>query len=217
MSLAIFDLDNTLLAGDSDYAWGEFLIAEGIVDGAAYRRENDRYFAHYQAGTLDIVEFLAFALRPLAQLDPERLDALHKRFMHERILPMITPNARALVAKHRALGNRPVIVTSTNSFVTGPIARALGIADLLATEPEMRAGRYTGAVAGVPCFREGKVTRLKEWMQRERQDLRGSWCYSDSRNDLPLLEIADNPVAVDPDDTLRAIARTRGWPIISLR
>lgn len=217
MSLAIFDLDYTLLAGDSDYAWGEFLIAEGVVDGPVYRRENDRYFAQYQAGTLDIHAFLAFALRPLTQLDGERLRSMHERYMQNRVLPMITPAARALVEKHRARGDRPVIVTSTNRFITAPIAREFGVADLLATDPEIRAGRYTGAVAGVPCFREGKVTRLKEWMQRAGEDLRDSWCYSDSHNDLPLLEIAAHPVAVDPDDILRGIAQKRGWPIITLR
>lgn len=217
MSLAIFDLDNTLLAGDSDYAWGEFLIGEGIVDGPAYRRENDRFFEQYRTGTLDIMAFLAFALRPLAQLSRDRLEALRLRFMQTHIQPLITAAARALVDKHRDAGDRLVIITSTNRFVTEPIAQAFGVADLLATEPEIRAGRYTGAVAGIPCFREGKVARLQEWMAREREDLRGSWCYSDSHNDLPLLSVAAHPVAVDPDDTLRAVAQTRGWQIISLR
>jgi len=217
MSLALFDLDNTLLAGDSDYAWGEFLIAEGLVDGPLYRRENDRYFAQYQAGTLDIMQFLAFALRPLAENDAARLESLRTRFVETRILPLIAPKARALVDKHRAGGDRLAIVTSTNSFVTAPIARALGIADLLATEPEMIDGRYTGRVAGVPCFREGKVTRVDEWLARERLNWSGSWCYSDSHNDVPLLERATHPVAVDPDERLRAIARARGWEIISLR
>ncbi|MFP5349279.1 MAG: HAD family hydrolase [Gammaproteobacteria bacterium] len=217
MSLALFDLDNTLLAGDSDHAWGEFLAAAGIVDGDAFRRENDRYYAQYQAGTLDIHEYLGFALRPLTLLDAPRLDAMHRQFMRSHILPMIAPKARALLDKHRARGDRLVIITSTNRFVTEPIAQALGVPDLLATEPERRDGRYTGAVAGVPCFREGKVTRLKQWLARERESLAGSWCYSDSLNDLPLLELAENPVAVDPDDVLRRVAEERGWPIISLR
>ena len=217
MSLALFDLDNTLLAGDSDHAWGQFLASEGIVDGDRHRRENDRYYAQYQAGTLDIHAYLAFALQPLTTLDGPRLDQLHRQFMQSHILPMITPKARALLDRHRGNGDRLVIVTSTNRFVTAPIAQALGVADLLATEPERRDGRYTGAVTGVPCFREGKVTRLKEWIARERESLRGSWCYSDSLNDLPLLELAEHPVAVDPDAVLRRVAEQRGWPIISLR
>jgi len=217
VSLALFDLDNTLLAGDSDHAWGEFLAAAGIVDADTYRRENDRYYAQYQAGTLDIHEYLGFALQPLTRLDTPRLDAMHREFMQSHILPMIAPKARALLDKHRNRGDRLVIITSTNRFVTEPIAQALGVSDLLATEPEQRDGRYTGAVAGVPCFREGKVTRLKEWLARERESLAGSWCYSDSLNDLPLLELVENPVAVDPDEVLRRVAEKRGWPIISLR
>ena len=217
MTLALFDLDNTLLAGDSDYAWGEFLAQAGIVDGEAHRRENDRYYAEYQAGTLDIHEYLAFALQPLTLLDSVRLDAMHREFMQSHLLPMITPKARALLDSHREQGHRLVIITSTNRFVTGPIAQALGVNDLLATEPEQREGRYTGAVHGTPCFREGKVTRLKEWIAREHESLADSWCYSDSLNDLPLLELADHPVAVDPDEVLRRIASERGWPILSLR
>lgn len=217
MTLALFDLDHTLLAGDSDHAWGEFLAAEGIVDGERYRRENDRYYAQYQAGTLDIHAYLAFALQPLTLLDNARLDTLHRSFMQSRILPMIAPKARALLDEHRSRGHRLVIVTSTNRFVTEPIAQALGVNDLLATEPERRDGRYTGAVLGVPCFREGKVTRLKEWLTRERETLADSWCYGDSLNDLPLLELAEHPVAVDPDAVLRRIAEARTWPIISLR
>ena len=217
MSLALFDLDNTLLAGDSDHAWGQFLAETGVVDGEAHRRENDRYYAQYQAGTLDIHEYLGFALQPLTRFDMPRLNAMHREFMQAHILPMITPKARALLDKHRARGDRLVIITSTNRFVTQPIAQALGVPDLLATEPEQRDGRYTGAVAGVPCFREGKVTRLKEWLARERESLVGSWGYSDSLNDLPLLELTENPVAVDPDDVLRRVAAERGWPIISLR
>lgn len=217
MSLALFDLDNTLLAGDSDHAWGQFLAAAGVVDGEIHRRENDRYYAQYQAGTLDIHEYLNFALEPLTRFDMSQLKAMHREFMQAHILPMIAPKARALLDKHRARGDRLVIITSTNRFVTEPIAQALGVSDLLATEPEQRDGRYTGAVAGVPCFREGKVTRLKEWLARERESLAGSWGYSDSLNDLPLLELTENPVAVDPDEVLRRVAAERGWPIISLR
>lgn len=217
MTLAIFDLDHTLLAGDSDHAWGEFLIREGLVDGASFRRENDRYYRQYQAGTLDIHAYLAFALQPLTRFTADELHALHRRFMQADILPMITPKARALLADHRARGHRLVIITSTNRFVTAPIAAELGVTDLLATEPELRDDRYTGAVCGVPCFREGKVTRLKAWLAQTDASLADSWCYSDSHNDLPILELATHPVAVDPDPTLKRVAEARGWSIISLR
>ncbi len=217
MALAIFDLDYTLLAGDSDHAWGEFMIERGLVDGSAYRSANDRYFAQYQAGTLDIQEFLAFALAPLAKQDRTTLERLHAEFMQQSILPMIAPGTPALLNKHRAQGDTLVIITATNRFVTGPIARALGVEHLLATDPEERNGRYTGRASGTPCYREGKVVRLKEWLVAHGKDMRGSFCYSDSHNDLPLLQQADHPVAVDPDPILAREALARGWPVISLR
>ena len=217
MTLAIFDLDNTLLRGDSDHAWGRFLIENHIVDGEEYERENERYYAQYQAGTLDIMEFLAFALRPLALHDRATLDAWHRRYMQTKVLPMITPAARALVNLHRANGDTLVIITATNRFVTEPIAEEFDIPHLIATEPEERDGRFTGRVAGTPCYREGKVTRLKSWMQEQGQTLQDSWFYSDSHNDLPLLSIVDHPVAVNPDDILRREAQQRGWQILPLR
>jgi HAD superfamily hydrolase (TIGR01490 family) len=217
MALAIFDLDNTLLAGDSDHAWGEFMIARGLVDGATYRAANDRYIAEYNAGTLDIHQFLAFALAPLARHERAVLDMLHAEFLESRIRPMIAPGASALLDKHRARGDTLVIITATNRFVTGPIARLLGVEHLVATDPEERDGRYTGCVSGTPCYREGKVARLHEWMRNRGATLAGSWAYSDSHNDLPLLRQAEHAVAVDPDPTLRAAALARGWPIISLR
>ncbi len=217
MSLAIFDLDNTLLRGDSDHAWGRFLIENHIVDGEEYERENERYYTQYQAGTLDILEFLAFALRPLSLHDRATLDGWHRQYMRDKVLPMIVPAARALVEKHRRQDDTLVIITATNRFVTAPIAREFNIEHLIATEPEELRGRYTGKVAGTPCYREGKVTRLKSWMQQHRQNLKGSWFYSDSHNDLPLLSIVDHPMAVDPDETLRREAYRRGWEIISLR
>lgn len=217
MSLAIFDLDNTLLRGDSDHAWGRFLIESHIVDGEAYERENERYYAQYQAGTLDIMKFLAFALRPLAMHDRAILDRWHQRYMQTKVLPMITPEARALVDKHRARGDMLLVITATNRFITAPIAREFNVPYLLATEPEERDGRFTGQVAGTPCYRDGKVTRLRSWMQEHNQTLQGSWFYSDSHNDLPLLSIVDHPVAVNPDDTLRREALKRSWPILHLR
>lgn len=217
MALAIFDLDNTLLEGDSDYSWGQFLVERRLVDGKTYERENARYYAEYQAGTLDIHDFLAFALRPLAKTDRTVLNELHREFMHSRILPMIRPAARALVEQHRRCGDTPLIITATNSFVTRPIAAEFGIDVLLATEPEECDGRFTGRVAGTPCFREGKVTRLNEWLAARDEDLTGSWFYTDSHNDLPLLERVAHPVAVDPDPILSEEAQRRGWPILSLR
>ena len=217
MALAIFDLDNTLLRGDSDHAWGRFLIENHIVDGVEYERENERYYAQYQAGTLDIMEFLAFALRPLAQHDRATLDRWHRLYMQSKVLPMITPEARALVEKHRARGDTLLIITATNSFVTAPIAREFGVPHLIATEPEERDGRYTGKVAGTPSYREGKVARLQEWLAEHGKTLAGSWFYSDSHNDLPLLSIVDHPVAVNPDDILQREAQKRGWPVLQLR
>jgi HAD superfamily hydrolase (TIGR01490 family) len=217
MTLAIFDLDNTLLGGDSDYLWGTYLVAEGLVDGAYYQRENQRFYEEYRQGTLDIYEFLNFSLRPLVENPPEKLLALRERFMAEKIDPIILPAARSLVEHHRQQGHRLLIITATNRFITEPIAFALGVEDLLATDPEFRDGRYTGRVAGTPSFREGKVVRLREWLKKNGANLSDSWFYSDSHNDLPLLEMVSHPMAVDPDDTLRQHAEMKGWPIISLR
>lgn len=217
MSLAIFDLDNTLLAGDSDYLWGRFLVEQQLVDGEFYARENLRFLHEYEAGTLDILDFLAFSLKPLAELPAEKLAVLHQQFMAEKIQPIMLPQAKALLDKHRAANDTLMIITATNSFITGPIARAFGIEHLIATEPEQLNGRYTGRVDGVPSFREGKVTRLQAWLRAHGENLAGSWFYSDSHNDLPLLEMVEHPVAVDADDTLSDHAKQRGWPIISLR
>lgn len=217
MPLAIFDLDHTLLQGDSDYAWGQFLIAHGAVEAEVYESANQRYYEQYKAGTLDIHEFLGFALAPLAHYPRAQLDAWHRQFMREAIRPMITPAARALVARHRAAGDTLLIITATNSFVTRPIAAEFGIPHLLATEPEEVDGEFTGRAHGVPCFREGKVTRLAQWLRDNDCSLEGSWFYSDSHNDLPLLQRVTHPVAVHPDPVLEAQARERGWPIVDLK
>ncbi len=217
MTLAIFDLDNTLLGGDSDYLWGTYLVAEGLVDEAYYQRENQRFYDEYRKGTLDIYEFLDFSLRHLAEHPLPELLALRRRFMAEKIEPIILPAGRALIEHHRQQGHRLLIITATNRFVTEPIAAALGVADLLATDPEFSDGRYTGKVAGVPAFREGKVSCLKQWLADNGANLADSWFYSDSHNDLPLLEMVSHPVAVDPDDTLRQHAEMKSWPVISLR
>ena len=216
MPLAIFDLDNTLLAGDSDYLWGQFLGEIGVVDPVSYQRENDRFFEDYREGRLDIMAFLTFSLRPLAQNTRADLDAWHQRFMHEKIEPLITAGATELVERHRAAGDTLMIITATNAFVTAPIARRLGIPHLIATEPEQQGGNFTGRVAGTPSFREGKVSRLQSWLSEHDASLDGTWFYSDSHNDLPLLECVTHPVAVDPDPVLADHAATHGWPVISL-
>ena len=217
MELALFDLDNTLLGGDSDYLWGRFLIEEGLVDERSYERENERFYMEYREGRLDIDEFLRFQLRPLAEYRTAELQEMRARYLEEKIRPIVLPAARALIEEHRSAGRYLLIITATNSFLTRPIADMLGVETLLATEPEIADGRYTGGVAGTPCFREGKVARLHEWLARRGMNLEHSWFYSDSHNDLPLLELVAHPVAVDPDETLAQHAETKGWPIISLR
>jgi HAD superfamily hydrolase (TIGR01490 family) len=216
VGLAIFDLDNTLLAGDSDYLWGKFLAKQGEVDGDAYEQTNQRFYDEYKAGKLDIFEFLAFSLEPLTRISTERLGQLHQQYMAEVINPLIQPAALELVEQHRRQGDTLLIITATNSFITTPIARAFGIEELLATEPEMIDGRYTGKVDGVPCYQEGKVVRLIEWLSKRELDLEDSWFYSDSHNDLPLLNRVSHPIAVNPDDILRQEAETQGWKIIDL-
>ncbi|MDI5934751.1 HAD family hydrolase [Halomonas kalidii] len=217
MSLAIFDLDNTLLSIDSDHAWGEFLLEQGAVDPVAYREANDRFLADYEAGTLDIHAFLEVALRPLAENSPEQLAAWHQQFMASKIEPHILPRGEELVARHRTRGDTLMIITATNRFITAPIAERLGVDELIAVEPEIVAGRYTGRISGVPSYREGKVERLEQWLVDKELTLDGAWFYSDSHNDLALLELVDHPVAVDPDPTLREVAEQKGWKIISLR
>ena len=220
MNLALFDLDNTLLACDSDYEWGQFLVDRGVLERKEYEAQNAAFYEQYKAGTLDIHEFLGFALRPLAEHSPADLERWHADFMKTRIRPAIGEKSRALVRSHRDAGDLCAVITATNSFVTGPIARELGVPHLIATEPERANGRFTGRVAGIPCFREGKVTRLDAWLEaqgRKMGDFAKSVFYSDSHNDLPLLERTTDPVAVDPDEALAQTARARGWPVISLR
>jgi len=216
LSLAIFDLDNTLIGGDSDYLWSQFLTEQGIV-GLEHQQENQRFYDEYVAGTLDIDEFLAFQLAPLAAHDIETLHRWRKQFLAEKIAPVMLAPAEALIEKHRNSGKTLLIITATNSFVTAPIAERLGIPHLIATEAEMSDGQYTGKVTGTPSFREGKVERLKLWLQNTGLNLDNSWFYSDSHNDLPLLELVTHPVAVDPDKALAQYAKAQGWPVISLR
>lgn len=218
MRLALFDLDNTLLAGDSDFEWAQFLIDKGVLDREVYEARNQQFYEHYKAGTLDIHEFLDFQLKPLSRHPRSVLDEWHREFMRLRILPIITQKARDLVDSHR--DDARAIVTATNSFVTHPIAREFGIDNLVATEPEERNGEFTGGVSGLPCFQAGKVTRVEAWLAEHNLDwgsFRETWFYSDSLNDLPLLSRVTHPVAVDPDETLKEAALEKGWMIISLR
>lgn len=216
--LALFDLDNTLLHGDSDHAWGDFLVDEGVVDREEFRAKNDAFYQAYKAGTLDIHDYLRFALSPIAGKRDEDLKPLVDRFMQTKVLPMIHHAAWALLERHQ--DDLRAIVTATNAFVTQPIAAHLGIAHLIACNVEKVDDRYTGQSVGVPSFREGKILRVEQWLAEHGHRLRDfdeTYFYSDSLNDLPLLNIVTHPVAVDPDETLHAHAKSRGWPIISLR
>ena len=217
MSLAIFDLDNTLIAGDSDHLWGEFLIEKNKVDANQFKHANDQFYADYQASNLDIQAYLSFALQPLTQFTHEEREALHAEFMETKINPIILPQARELIKKHRNQGDTLLIITATNRFVTQPIANKLDITNLLASEPEIIQGKYTGNSTGTPCYQHGKVERLHEWLAQTNHSLAGSFFYSDSINDLPLLSLVDNPVVVDGDSKLQAWAESNNIPSISLR
>jgi len=217
MSLAIFDLDNTLIGDDSDYLWGQFLVDQGIVDKHQYEAANAKFYAEYKQGCLDIAEFLAFSLKPLANHPAKQLYEWRGAFIESIIKPLLLEPAMQLIAKHRQRGDTLMVITATNRFVTEPIVKLYGIENLLATTPEFSAGRYTGRYVGAPCFQEGKVQHLQAWLQQSDESLAGSWFYSDSHNDLPLLKRVDHPVAVNPDDLLRDYARKAGWPTISLR
>ena len=219
MELVLFDLDNTLLDGDSDYEWAQFLIELGVLERASYEHRNEEFFEQYKAGQLDIYAFLDFQLAPLARYARAQLDAWHLQFMAQKIRPIIGAAARALVSRCLQEGHLCAIVTATNSFVTAPIAREFGVAHLVATEPEQIAGRFTGKVSGTPCFREGKIVRVGQWLDaqgRRWEDFSKTRFYSDSHNDLPLLERVTHPVAVRPDHPLRKAALARGWEIITL-
>jgi len=218
--LTLFDLDNTLLAGDSDYGWAQFLIEAGVLDADAYECRNAEFFGDYQAGRLDIHAFLDFQLRPLAEHDLSQLLAWRERFLAEKIRPMLLPAAQAVVAERLGAGDLVAVVTATNSFITRPIAALYGIEHLVATEPETVAGRFTGRVSGEPCFQAGKLACVNTWLQGRQHrlgDFTASWFYSDSHNDLPLLDAITDPVAVDPDPILAEHARRRGWPVVSWR
>ncbi len=219
-NLALFDLDNTLLAGDSDYNWSLFLIGEGLLDEKTHHDRNEQFYLDYKNGCLDIMAFLKFQLQPLSQHPKSFLDELHKKYMEKVIRPMMTEKAQILVDKHKSEGDLCLVITATNSFVTKPIATAYGVENLIGTDPEMVNGEYTGGVAGIPSFQQGKVTRLQQWLAargKKLTDFETSYFYSDSHNDLPLMNLVTNPVAVDADPTLMKVAQEKGWPQISLR
>jgi HAD superfamily hydrolase (TIGR01490 family) len=215
--LAIFDLDNTLLGGDSDHAWGEFACEQGLVNADGFAERNDAFYQDYLTGTLDIDAYLRHALSPLVGQNADTLAQWHRHFMRAKIEPLLLPKSTALLASHRERGHQLIIITATNRYITEPIARRLGVTELLACEAEIIDGMYTGAPSGVPSYAAGKVTRMQTWLAQHGQTLAGSYFYSDSHNDLPLLSIVDHPIAVDPDATLRAHAQQHAWPIISLR
>ena len=220
MNLALFDLDNTILAGDSDYNWSQFLIQEGYLDGAIHAEKNEKFYADYKAGTLDIYAFVEFQFKPLARNPRTVLNQLLKKYVEEVIKPMITEKARALVKRHQDEGDLIIVITATNSFITKPIAELFGIENLIGTDPEEKEGEFTGKVSGLPSFKEGKVTRLEAWLKNKKLSLASfekSYFYSDSHNDLPLMQKVTHPVAVDSDDVLSEYAKSKGWPQISLR
>jgi HAD superfamily hydrolase (TIGR01490 family) len=220
VNLALFDLDNTLLDGDSDFEWSQFLIRIGALDRELFEARNLAFYEQYKAGTLDIEEFLDFQLKPLSRHSRKTLDEWHSQFMREKVMGMISQAARDLVARHRSVGDTCVIITATNSFVTAPIAREFGVEHLIATEPEQIHGEFTGRVFGVPSFREGKVSRLESWLEQRGLAMDSFDCstfYSDSLNDLPLMSKVKNPIAVNPDQTLLAHAKRHGWPVMNLR
>ena len=217
MPLTIFDLDETLIAADSDHEWGQFVVDKGLVDAQKHKKMNDDFYKQYKAGQLDIDEYLQFSCSILTQYSIEDLHRFRSEFVAQRILPIILDKAQDLVKKHRELGDTLLVITSTIEFVTRPIVDEFGIDILIAPDPEIVSNRYTGRIVGVPSFAAGKVTRLEQWLANRQDSLEGSSFYSDSHNDLPLLRLVDNPVAVDPDPILREKAEENQWPIISLR
>ena len=217
MALAIFDLDNTLIAGDSDHSWGQFLVDQNIVDRQLYKKMNDKFYADYESGCLDIFAYLEFSVEPLTQFSLQELDILHQQFMRDIIEPMKLDQAETLINHHRQAGDRVLVITSTNRFIVEPICKSLGINEIIATDLQIIDGKYTGKVDGTPTFKEGKVERFNQWLREQNTNNEGSYFYSDSINDMPMLLEVAYPIAVDPDPALRKEAESRHWEIISLR
>lgn len=217
MTLALFDLDNTLIGGDSDYLWGEFVVSKSLVDVEEYQRLNHEFYLDYINGSLDVPAYLRFSMAPLAKIEPELLAQLHSEFMRECIDPIWLTKAETLIKQHRDFGRQVAVITATNRFIVEPIVQRFGVENLICSEPEILNGRYTGNFVGEPCFAEGKVIKIEEWLAANSLDLNSSWFYSDSHNDLPLLRKVTRPIAVDPDEKLKEIAQENDWQIISLR
>ena len=212
MSLAIFDLDNTLIDGDSDHLWGEFLCDEGIiVDRQSFQKKNDYFYQQYELGLLDIYAWAEFSFEILAQHSIKELGELHHKFMIDKIEPIILVKAQNCIDNHKKNGDTVLVITASNTFVTSPIVKRYGIDHLLATEPEIKSGRYSGKISGTPCFQSGKIDNLMPWMAKNNETLEGSSFYSDSHNDLPLLELVDHPVTINADKILTLEAKKRGW------
>ena len=218
MSLAIFDLDNTLIGGDSDYLWGEFLCDEGIIsDRQSFEKKNDYFYQQYELGSLDIYAWAEFSFEILSHYSINELEAFHHKFMAQKIEPIFLEKAQDCINSHKKNGDTVLVITASNTFVTAPIVKRYGINHLIATEPEIVSGRYTGKVSGIPCFKSGKIENLMPWLERNGESLKDSTFYSDSHNDLPLLELVDDPVAVNADKILAKIAQTNGWDILNWR
>ena len=217
MSLAIFDLDDTIIGGDSDYLWGEFLCDIGAVDAETYREINERYYQQYELGTLDIYKYSEFAIEVLTRFSLKELALMHQQFMVDKIEPIFLDKAQQLIDNHRSQGDTLLVVTATCRFVTEPIAKHYGIDNLLAIETEIIGGRYTGKLIGIPTYASGKVDNLMPWLKENDETLEGSSFYSDSHNDIPLLELVDHPIAVNPNAALKTYAEDKNWPILDLR
>ena len=218
MSLAIFDLDNTLIGGDSDYLWGEFLCDEGIIsDRQSFEKKNDYFYQQYELGLLDIYAWAEFSFEILSHYSINELEAFHHKFMAQKIEPIFLEKAQDCINSHKKNGDTVLVITASNTFVTAPIVKRYGINHLIATEPEIVSGRYTGKVSGIPCFKSGKIENLMPWLERNGESLKDSTFYSDSHNDLPLLELVDNPVAVNADKILAKIAEKKGWKALNWR
>jgi HAD superfamily hydrolase (TIGR01490 family) len=218
MSLAIFDLDNTLIGGDSDYLWGEFLCDEGIIsDRQSFEKKNDYFYQQYELGSLNIYAWAEFSFEILSHYSIDELEAFHLKFMAQKIEPIFLKKAQDCINSHKENGDTVLVITASNTFVTAPIVKRYGINHLIATEPEIVSGRYTGKVSGIPCFKSGKIENLMPWLERNGESLKDSTFYSDSHNDILLLELVENAVVVNADAKLTLIARKKGWKIVDWR
>jgi|TARA_B100001059_G_scaffold236514_1_gene287439 HAD superfamily hydrolase (TIGR01490 family) len=218
MSLAMFDLDNTLIGGDSDYLWGEFLCEKGIIeDTASFQKMNEYFYQQYEVGKLDIYAWAEFSFKVLTEYSIDELNDLRQNFIQQKIEPIFLDKAQSCINQHKENGDTVLVITASNTFITAPIAEMYGINHLLATEPEFKDGRFTGKVSGVPCFQSGKIDNLMPWIEKHNKNLKGSYFYSDSHNDLPLLELVDNPVAINGDPRLTSTANKNGWPNLDWR